>query len=170
MQRALTGDAGSYRELLTCVTDRLRSYFSRRLGLDSPEIEDLVQETLLAVHVRRHTYEENRPFTPWLHAIAKYKLVDHYRKKRIDIPISDYDTESIFSAGEIEETSARADVNRLLENLPPQTRDYIRSVKIEGQPISTVSARHHVSDSAVKVAIHRGIKQIADRLKRTDTP
>ncbi len=168
---ALAGDERSYRRLLADVADRLRAYFGRRLGRESADIEDLVQETLLAIHQRRFTYEVSRPFTAWLHAIARYKLIDHLRKNKIraSIPIEDAD-ELAFETDVSEPSAARLDVEQVLGELPAQTSHYIRAVKIDGRSIAEVSSKHGVSESAVKVAIHRGMKLLAQRFKGTDTP
>src|SRR5690348_13091262 len=74
------GDAAAYRSLLAKLAPRLRAYYKRRfiaIGRGAEEAEDLVQETLLAIHLKRHTYDGDALFTPWLHAIARYKLIDH---------------------------------------------------------------------------------------------
>ena len=168
---ALAGDEAAYRRLLTDVTDRLRGYFARRLGRDSADVEDLLQETLLAVHQRRFTYDVSRPFTAWLHAIARYKLVDHLRRNKIraSIPIEDAD-ELEFESEAQQPSADRVDVEQLLGELPASTSSYIRAVKIDGQSIAEVSSGHGVSQSAVTVAIHRGLKWRAHRLKGTDRP
>ncbi len=170
MIRALAGDEQPYRQLLKDIADRLRAYFGRRLGREHADIEDLVQETLLAIHQRRFTYDTARPFTAWLHAIARYKLIDHLRKNKIraSIPIEDAD-ELAFETDVPEPTADRLDVEQVLGELPTQTSRYIRAVKIEGRSIAEVSTDHGVSESAVKVAIHRGMKRLALRLKGTDT-
>jgi RNA polymerase sigma-70 factor (ECF subfamily) len=171
MISALAGDEPSYRRLLADVADRLRVYFARRLSRESADVEDLVQETLLAVHQRRGTYDSSRPFTAWLHAIARYKLIDHFRRKKIraSIPIEDAD-ELAFVSDVPEPSAARLDVEQVLGELPERTSQYIRAVKIDGRSIAEVSSQHGVSESAVKIAIHRGMKFLAQRFKGTDTP
>lgn len=168
---ALAGDESAYRRLLADIADRLRAYFGRRLGRESADVEDLVQETLLAVHQRRATYDSARPFTVWLHAIARYKLIDHLRRKKIraSIPIEDSD-ELVFESGVPEPSADRLDVEQVLGELPERTSQYIRAVKIDGRSIAEVSSKHGVSESAVKIAIHRGMKFLAQRFKGTDTP
>ena len=91
MLAGLSGDAASYRALLEATAVRLRLYYARRIGADHIALEDLVQETLIAVHTRRATYDRNRPFTAWLHAIARYKLIDYMRSHRIHsaVPLED---------------------------------------------------------------------------------
>lgn len=170
MIEALAGDERSYRQLLSDVGDRLRAYYSRRMGPGHASTEDLVQETLLAVHTRRFTYDSDRPFTAWLHAIARYKLIDHLRASRAHLSVPIDDMNDLISADDSEATGARHDVEKLLDELPEQTRGFIRAVKIDGRSIAEVSADTGASESAVKVAIHRGLKLLARRMKGNDAP
>jgi RNA polymerase sigma-70 factor (ECF subfamily) len=166
MLAGLAGDAVSYRRLLHVVQAQLRSYFRRRIGSDDAALEDLVQETLIAIHTRRGTYDPDRPLTAWLHAIARYKLIDVLRDRR-SRPFVPLDDETDFSAiDDSNATTARLDIARLLETVPTRTRELIRAVKIEGRSVAEVSASSGLSESAVKVAIHRGLSRMAARLKR----
>src|SRR5262245_53121958 len=118
MLAALDGDAASYRTLLGELSKRLKIYFGRRLGPShAAEADDLTQETLMAVHSRRMTYDRDRPFTPWLHAVARYKLMDHFRrvKARPTVPIDDPD--AFLADDEAGATEARLDVGRLLDGI-----------------------------------------------------
>ena len=89
MLAALMGDAGAYRKLLQGLTRHLRSYYARRL--DAAAAEDAVQETLIAIHARRATYDPSQPFTAWVYGIARYKLIDEFRraKRRPTVPLED---------------------------------------------------------------------------------
>src|SRR6266436_561603 len=95
MVGGLAGDAAAHRTLLDRLSGRLRAYYKSRLariGRSAAEAEDLVQEALLAVHIQRHTYDRDQPLTPWVHAIARYKLIDHLRHTRramADLPLDD---------------------------------------------------------------------------------
>jgi RNA polymerase sigma-70 factor (ECF subfamily) len=77
MLRGQAGDTAAWRELLSVLSGRFRAYFARRMDARSPDVEDLVQETLMAVHRRHMTYDPSQPFTAWAHAVARYKLIDH---------------------------------------------------------------------------------------------
>jgi RNA polymerase sigma-70 factor (ECF subfamily) len=170
MVDSLRGDAVAYRELLTDVGDRLRVFYRRRLGRDDAIADDLVQETLIAIHVKRFTYDVERPFTAWLYAIARYKLIDHLRTARIErhIPLEDADDELFHD--ETEARDAALDVDRLLDEVPARTRSLVRAVKIEGRSVADVSASSGLSESAVKVAIHRALKGLAKRLQGPNLP
>lgn len=167
MVAALAGDAAAYRRLLDATTRLLRRYFQKRLGpARTADADDLVQETLLAIHSRRATYEPERPFTVWLHAIARYRLIDHFRRtgRRPTVPIDDVD-ESAFASDPDESAATSYDLDRLLATVPEGTRKMIRQVKIEGQSVADVAAEAGLSPTAVKVGVHRGIKRIAARLR-----
>jgi RNA polymerase sigma-70 factor, ECF subfamily len=133
MLAGLAGDAASYRLLLAELTKHLRGYFLRRMGHGrAADCEDLVQETLMALHAHRATYDANQCFTAWLHAIARYKLMDYFRQSKIRPTVPIDDIEELFADDEIDAATARQDMDRLLEAVPAQMRGLIRNVKIEG--------------------------------------
>jgi len=166
MLATLGGDARAYRLLLEELSHYLRIYFIRRLGNGrQADAEDLVQETLMAVHAKRETYDAERPFTAWLHAVAKYKLADHFRRngKRIHVALDDAD--DLFAPDDAAAASAHMDVSKLLETVPPAQRGLIRRVRIEGQSIAEAAVASGMSQSAVKVSIHRALEAVSARLK-----
>lgn len=170
MLDSLSGDEASYRYLLEQVAMRLRIYFSRRLGSDhSADVEDLVQETLMAVHTRRATYDPDRPFTVWLHAMARYKLIDHYRYRNIRKTVPVDDVRELFIEDTAREVDARLDIERMMETLPPRQRDLIRDVKITGLSMTEASTRRGISETSAKVSIHRGLRALANRFGAKET-
>src|SRR5262245_55391935 len=121
MVAAQFGDARAYADFLREVAGSLRAFFRRRLAQRPDDVEDLVQETLLAMHNKRHTYEPRYPITPWLYAIARYKLVDLWRARAgvesLQEPF-DEDEEAFGSVADVEASEARRDLRRLLSELP----------------------------------------------------
>ena len=171
MLEALAGNEASYRTLLADVAVRLRAYYGRRLPDEHASAsEDLVQDTLIALHTRRFTYDVNRPFTAWLYAIARYKLVDQVRttRGRRHVPIDEVDDLVAPEASDV--SIAQMDLDRLLDTIPAKTRDLVRAVKIEGRSISEASAASGLSEAAVKVSIHRALKRLANRIKAFGKP
>lgn len=163
---SLAGDAVSYRSLLTELTKYLRRYFQRRLHPDlADQADDLVQETLLAIHKRRLTYDPSRPFTAWVYAIARYKLVDVLRRSHRErhVPIDDVADFLSSGADSGEPAGVRADLDSMLNALPERTSGLIRRIKIEGQSVAEVAASTGMTESAVKVAVHRGLKALLAR-------
>lgn len=165
MSAGLNGDADAHRTLLTLVSGRLRAFFKARLarlGHGSVEAEDLVQEVLIAVHTRRHTYDVSQPFTPWLYGIARYKFLDYLRRTRAsmhDVPIDHAD--DVMARDDVEGVESTFDVEKIMRGLPPKMRLAIRQVKLEGLSVSEAAARSGMSPSAVKVSVHRGLKALA---------
>jgi RNA polymerase sigma-70 factor, ECF subfamily len=160
------GNATAYRALLTQLSRHLRAYFNRRLarsGRPVADAEDLVQEALLAIHANRHTFDPGEPFTPWVHAIARYKLIDYLRRTRassMQVPLEHSETlvaENDDHAG----AESTLDLDKLLELLPEKMRRAIRCVKIEGLSVAETAHRCGMSESAVKVNVHRGLRALS---------
>ncbi len=167
--QAQTGDERAYREALALIAERLRGYFSRRMSGALQDAEDLVQETLLVLHLQRGTYDTGVPVTAWLHGIARHKLVDLWRRQgRSDRLFESFDdlSEAEHPAGS-DEPTARRDLARLLEALPPAQRQSIVDTKIEGLSVADAARRAGVSESAVKVNVHRGLKRLARIIRGT---
>jgi RNA polymerase sigma-70 factor (ECF subfamily) len=163
MARGLAGEAAAYQSFLGALGAHLRAYYRKRMARMPDDVEDLVQETLLAVHNQRHTYDAGEPLTAWVHAIAKYKLVDLLRRsgRRSLATDSLDDVDEIVAHGDTEAREARRDLGRLLERLPDRHRLPIVHVKIEGLSVAETAARTGMSESAVKVGVHRGLKALA---------
>jgi RNA polymerase sigma-70 factor (ECF subfamily) len=129
------------------------------------DADDLVQETLMAVHSRRMTYDRNRPFTPWLHAVARYKLMDHFRRVMARPTVAIDDADDFLAEDSSAAAEARLDVGRLLDGIPDKRSDLVRRVKIDGQSIADVAAGTGLSEAAVKIGVHRGVKAMSRRVR-----
>nr|QIQ10646.1 ECF RNA polymerase sigma factor SigF [uncultured bacterium] len=160
MLAALAGDSVAYRNLLRELTTMLQGYFRRRLSAGSATAEDLVQDTLMAIHTRRMTYDRQLPFTAWVHAIARYKLIDHFRRQRIRATVPLEDDDALLAVEEEAGIAARLDVGTVLAEVSPRQRELIRQVRIEGASIAEAAAATGMSETAAKVSIHRGLKAI----------
>lgn len=163
------GDAGAYHGFLRDLGVHLRGFLRRRLSRIPDEVEDLVQETLIAVHNQRHTYDAGQPLTAWLHAIARYKLVDLLRRRARHDLLNDPldDDKEILVASDTEAADARRDVAKLLATLPDRHRLPIVHVKIEGLSVAEAARLTGMSESAVKVGVHRGLKALAAMMRST---
>jgi RNA polymerase sigma-70 factor (ECF subfamily) len=170
MLASLEGDAASYRALLNQLSSRLRAYYKgklARVGRSVTEAEDLVQEAVLAIHSKRHTYDPAEPLTPWVHAVARYKLIDFLRRTRtslVDVPIEEADT--IMAHDDNVDAESTYDLKRLMLRLPAKMRCSIEAVKLDGQSIAEAAHRCGISESGVKVNIHRGLKTLAALIAR----
>jgi RNA polymerase sigma-70 factor, ECF subfamily len=160
------GDAASHRTLLERLSRHLRAHYKRKLasfGKGATEAEDLVQEALLAIHIQRHTYDPAEPLTPWVHAIARYKLIDFLRRSRTsraDVPIDEAD--DIIAHDDHVATENSYDIRRLIGRLPKNMQCAIEAVKLEGLSVAEAAQKHRLSEPTVKVSIHRGLKALAD--------
>src|ERR1700687_3903203 len=170
MLARLDGDAASHRALLDRLSRLLRAYYKgklARVGRSAEEAEDLVQEAVLAIHFKRHTYDPAEPLTPWVHAIARYKLIDFLRRTPAsfaDVPIEEADT--IMAHDDSVDAESTYDLKRLMQRLPEKIRCSIAAVKIDGQSITEAADRCGISESGVKVNIHRGLKTLAALISR----
>ena len=165
--RGLAGDGAAYHRFLGDLSAHLRAFLRRRLAGAPDELEDLVQETLLAVHNQRHTFDARQPLTPWVHAIARYKLVDFLRRRsRRDLPTEPLDDEAaVLASNDADAAEARRDLGRLLEALPERQRLPIVYVKVQGLSVAEAARLAGMSESAVKVAVHRGLKALAAKVR-----
>ena len=161
--QGLAGDAAAYQAFLKDMSAHLRAFFKRRLASLPDDIEDLVQETLLALHNQRHTYQSSQPLTAWVHAIARYKLIDLFRargsREALHEPLED--DLLVFAASDTDASDARRDLGRLLEQLPDHQRLPILHMKLEGLSVIETAQVTGMSESAVKVGVHRGLKALA---------
>ena len=161
--QGLAGDAVAYRAFLAALAVHVRGFLLRRLAQRPGEVEDLLQDVLLAVHNARHTYQAQQPLTAWVQAIARYKLADHYRSYARHDALHDglEDDSDLFTASEEEAAQATRDLGKLLAQLPPRQRLPIVHVKLEGLSVEETARVTGLSASAVKVGIHRGLKALA---------
>lgn len=165
--QGLGGDAVAYHAFLKDLSGHFRAFLRRRLRALPDEVEDLVQEALLAVHNQRHTYDAGQPLTAWVHAIAKYKLVDLMRRRESRDALTDPlgDENDVFSTADADAAEARRDLGKLLEQLPDRQRLPIVHVKLEGRSVAETAQITGMSISAVKVGVHRGLKALSARIR-----
>lgn len=165
--RGLAGDAPAYHVFLQDLSAHLRAFLRKRLTRLPDEVEDLVQESLLAVHNQRHTYDAGQPLTAWVHAIAKYKLVDLLRRRAKRDLLTDPldDAFELASSADTDAAEARRDLGKLLEQLPDRHRLPIVHIKLQGLSVAQTARVTGMSESAVKVGVHRGLKALAAKIR-----
>ena len=169
MLASFDGDAAAYRTLLGLLSRRLRAYYKGKLtrtGRGATEAEDLVQEALLAIHLKRDTYDTAEPLTPWVHAIARYKLIDYLRRTRAAVNVPLDEGSDVLAQDDSLGAESRYDIRRLLQRLPVKVRCAIERVKLEGASVAEAALRCGISESAVKVNIHRGLRTLASLIAR----
>ena len=168
MRSAIAGDSAAYHRLLRAVTPVLRAAARRglaRAGQPVDQSEDIVQDILLAVHLKRHTWDANAPFAPWLFAIARNKLIDTLRRRgrRIFVNVDDF-AETLADQPPAE-TASPTEVATQLNSLPSRQRDVLQSIAVESASIKETAAKLAMSEGAVRVALHRGLTSLTAKLK-----
>lgn len=161
--KGVEGDPTAYREFLVQLRVLLRAYVSRqvlRMRLAEADIEDIVQEALIAVNAKRHTYDGATPVVAWAVAITRYKLIDCLRTAhRLE------DIQVFLALDPVVHEEDRADahitVRRILALLPDRFRIPIELMKIEGLSASEVARRTGTSEVSVRVSVHRGLARLA---------
>lgn len=162
-EQGLAGDSRAYRFALERICELLRAFFRRRMTDAPGEVDDLVQETVLAVHARRHTFAGEVPLLVWVYAIARHKWIDWLRSRRAhgvsigleDVPHAGHDP--------VEQWHLLRDALRLLAQLPAKQQEAIVMLKFYGFSVAEISRALSMSESLVKVSIHRGLRAIASR-------
>ena len=168
MRQALAGDGAAYHSLLKAVTPVLRAAARRglaRAGQPVDQSEDIVQDILLAVHLKRHTWDVEAPFAPWLFAIARNKLIDALRRRgrRIFVNIDDF-AETIPDKPAAETASA-SEVAAHLQSLPSRQREVLQAIAVDSASIKDTAAKFAMSEGAVRVALHRGLTALTAKLR-----
>lgn len=160
----MAGDAGAYRQFLTAVTPYLRLVVRKRCrtwGAPEAEAEDVVQEVLLAIHLKRGTWDPSRPIGPWIAAIARNKLIDVLRRhgRHVSVPIDDVlDT---LRTEDQDDRPMQHEMDTILSRLKENQREIVRSISIEGTSVRETAARLNMTEGAVRVALHRALQTLA---------
>lgn len=163
MRAALAGDESAYRRLLGELAQTFRTMARARLarfGQGNADIEDIVQETLLAIHLKRDSWDTNRPLAPWAQAILAHKISDRTRQQasRPQTPLDDAHHAIASPQGD---PDAASDIDRLLARLPSPQRRLVDALTLKGRSASEVAAETGATEGAVRVALHRALKRLA---------
>jgi RNA polymerase sigma-70 factor (ECF subfamily) len=168
MRAALQGDEMAYAAFLHKAAGLVRRAVARQLHQTARvAVEDVVQETLLAVHLKRHTWRSDEPILPWLRTIARYKTIDACRRRgtRIEIPIEDF-AEVLASADTSTEMEDTQYIEMAVGTLSGGQQRVVRAIAIEGRSIKETAEALKMKENAVRVAFHRGLSAVAQRFGR----
>jgi RNA polymerase sigma-70 factor, ECF subfamily len=171
MRAALAGDENSYRVVLQSLAVFLRTEVRRgfaRYGRGTADVEDVVQETLLVVHLKRETWRTDEPIGPWVRAIARNKVIDSLRRggKRINVPIDD--VIDILPAAAPSEHLTERDAEQILNLLNGRQRDIVESISLNGASIRETATKFSMTEGAVRVALHRGLAALSKAYRTQD--
>jgi len=165
MRAAILGDEKAYGDFLQQAACLVRGLARRKIVQGGIDPEDIVQETLLAIHLKRHTWRQDAPIMPWLYAIAKYKLIDAFRRRgrRVEVEIGEI---SETFAEPASETVNDQEIGHALATLAPGQRSVVKAISVDGRSISETAKWLGISETAVRVAFHRGLAVITVRFGR----
>ncbi len=165
LRSAIAGDERDYARFLERTAALVRGFARRRTADGGVDPEDIVQETLLAIHLKRHTWIADAPVLPWVYAIARFKIIDAYRRRGRRIEIDLDDVVETLAQPEADRVSER-DVGRALDVLAPGQRGVVAAITVEGRSIGETAQRLGMTETAVRVALHRGLAAIARKFGR----
>lgn len=166
MVRARQGDPTASRQLLSVLAIMFRRYFARRVEVTA-DVEDLVQDCLIAVHSRGSTYDPAQPLSGWAYAVARHKLIDFWRRKRRRVQVPLDDVSDWLASPEDLGAESRGDLERILALVPERQARLIRDVRIEGLSLAEAGQRLGLSEGAAKVSLHRALKVLAAKVRRS---
>jgi RNA polymerase sigma-70 factor (ECF subfamily) len=167
MRAERRGDIAAYECLLkeiAALLRRLIPYRLAQLGLSAHETEDLVQEVLIGLHSKRHTWDADRPFLPWLYAIARYKIADGARclrreaRHRLDLTIDEL--AELAEAPPEDLDRSLLDIDRHLSRLPQDQQTVVRALAVEGASVRSTAERLRTSEGVVRVTFHRALQRL----------
>jgi len=164
MRAAMAGDEVAYRAFLTAITPSIRAAARRnlaRFSLGASEAEDVVQDTLLAIHLKRQTWDQDRPIGPWISAIARNKFIDLMRRRGRNAQVPIDDVIETLAAEDNEAALDNYDVQRMLDNLNEKQRAVVRSLAIDGASVRQTAERLNMTEGAIRVTLHRAVKALA---------
>ena len=169
MRSANAGDQVAYHRLLQSVAPVLRAGARRglvRAGQPPDQAEDIVQDILLAVHLKRQTWKPDAPFAPWLFAIARNKLIDALRRRgrRVFVNIDDF--AEVIPSEAPAETLPASEVATHLAALPARQREVLQSIAVDAASIKDTAKKMAMTEGAVRVALHRGLAKLASGLRK----
>ncbi len=161
MLRGLDGDPAAWRDLLSIMRGALTPYFRRRLTGCEADAEDLVQECLIAMHAKRATFDRSAAFTAWAYAIARYKLIDHLRRRGRGRTVPLEEASELFADCSVEDGAVRRDLSKVLSMLPLRQRRLIEDIRLGGYSVAEAAARHGFTEGAARVSVHRSMKTLS---------
>ena len=167
--KGLNGDYLAYHAFLSLLSTHLRAFLSRQLSWAPGEVEDVLQECLLAIHNKRYSFDRRQPLDAWVNSIARYKLIDFIRRSdghepHVRVKGVEGSVFEAFESVSLDTVDAKVDIRRLLDLLPPAQRLPIVHTKLNGLSVAEVAQATGMSESAIKVGVHRGLKALAAML------
>ncbi|MFK7898844.1 MAG: sigma-70 family RNA polymerase sigma factor [Myxococcota bacterium] len=168
MQAAQAGDAAAYRQLLNAIQPKVRAIVRAKIQ-DSAASDDVIQNALLSIHRGRATYRSERPFGPWMRAVVRNSIIDHFRERKrrgdreTELPVEEWADESESSS---EEGAPLApELSAAIEALPAGQREAVVLIQVQGLSVAEAALKADISPGALKVRAHRGYRALRKMLE-----
>lgn len=162
MKGAQQGDKAAYQQLLVHSQRLIRNFLRKKLQRDSPHVEDIVQEVLIAIHKAKHTFDTDRPYTNWLYTIARYKYIDYLRRwsrtEKNEL-YADFDFDG-FMAPENHKFEIDDELHHAISTLPKKQRETVEMLNLKGLSIKEAAESTGSSETAIRVSAHRAYKKL----------
>jgi len=175
MRAERRGDAIAYERLLKEIAVMMRRLVRARLaraGLSVDEAEDVVQEILIGLHGKRHTWDETRPFMPWLYTITRYKFIDTARRlgreRARQVNITMEEMAEMFEAPSEDPDRTLLDIDRHLADLPQGQRQVVLALGVDGATVRATAEQLHTSEGSVRVLYHRALRRLMAKNRPDD--
>ena len=165
MRAAQRGCAQSYACLLGEIANGFQDIIGadlKRIGLSPGDTDDVLQETLLAIHIKRHTWSADRPILPWVRAIARHKAIDMVRRRgrRAEVPVEQ--VADVLPAP-AHSPDRSLPLQRFLDELPRRQRQVVEALAMKGASVQETASRLNMTRGAVYVAFHRALDALATK-------
>lgn len=167
LARSNDGDGAAFARFLHAVTPTLRAVIRRRGdGLPPDQHEDVLQEVLLAIHLKRQTWRRDAPVRPWLYALARYKVVDAFRRRgaRVDLPIEDF--ADVLPEEEGAAPLSGRDAEVMLGLIDTRSAMLVRAVALDGKTAEEAGETVGLTAGAARVALHRAMRRLSGLAER----
>jgi RNA polymerase sigma factor (sigma-70 family) len=167
LARANDGDGAAFGTFLRQVTPPLRALIrARGHSLPADQHEDILQEVLLAIHLKRQSWRRDLPVRPWLYALARYKVVDAFRRRgaAIHLPIEEF--ADLLPDDHAPAPLAERDAERMLALIDSRSAALVRAVSLQGETTEDAGARVGLTPGAARVALHRAMRRLTSLAER----
>jgi RNA polymerase sigma-70 factor (ECF subfamily) len=167
LARAKAAPSPSFARFLHAVTPTLRTVIRRRGdGLPPDQHEDILQEVLLAIHLKRQTWRRDAPVRPWLYALARYKVVDAFRRRgaSVNLPIEDFADVLPEEDGAAPLSGRDAEV--MLKLIDARSATLVRAVALDGKTAEEAGETVGLTAGAARVALHRAMRRLSGLAER----
>ncbi len=162
----IKGDSASYRQFLQVISSRIRHSVMKKIPMK--DVEDVVQEVLISIHKASHTYDGERPIIPWVYAITQFRINDHLRKiysrAKREIAVENFDDIEMKFCVTNEATQSEHDIDGALSEVPEKQKKILNMLYVDGYTAKEAGKLLDMKETTVKVAAHRAIKKIKDRI------